>query len=315
MIREPFIRATEIWLPSPDGSNIELSGGLYGTLDYFAAISRGMRFAYGEGLPGQVWRAGHPIVLKDLRASYFRRGDAAMTEGLSCAVAMPCFASGQLSAVLILFCGDDRYSVGALELWSLNEGDDNLSLVDGYFGSARAFEKATRATAFARGVGLPGRVWDNARPEILADIGAGERFVRRDEAVRVGINRAIGIPCPTPDGKPWILTCLSARNSPIAGRFEHWRRSPEQGGLTFVDGYCESGIELARLYADKVISDGAGVLTRACRKGVPLLDEDLATDTSNAVAVNAVEAGLRSMVVLPVVCEPHGRDDVIAFYF
>lgn len=315
MIREPFIRATEIWLPSPDGKNIDLSGGLYGTLDYFAAISRGMRFAYGEGLPGRTWKAGHPVVLRDLGESWFHRRDAAMTEGLSCAVSIPCFTSGQLRAVVVLFCGDDRYSVGALELWSLADDGAGLALVDGYFGRAVAFERASRATRFARGVGLPGRVWEHACPEILADIGLGERFVRREAADRVGINRAIGIPCKTADGKPWVLTCLSARSSPIAGRFEHWRSHPEHGFLRFVDGYCESGMDLGARYQNAVIGPSEGVIARACRKGIPLVDEDLATDTMTVVALSAVEAGLRSMAVIPLGKDTSGHEDVIVLFF
>lgn len=299
MHKEPFIRATEIWVPTADGQHIDLEAGLYGGLDYFAGISRGMRFARGEGLPGQAWVSGHPVVLKDLRNSYFRRGDAAMTEGLNCAVAVPTFAGDTCKSVTVFFCGDDRFRVGAIELWSRPKGKVDLSLVDGYFGRAEKFEFTSRNTCFPRKMGLPGQVWDTGQPVVLGDLGRGNLFLRRDEAEKVGINRAVGIPCSTTDGEPWVLTFLSARNSPIAGRFEVWTKDAGSSGFHFTDGYCESGADLATAYAETVLPGDTGGIAGASASGVPMVVEKLST-RAGPVAASATAAGLKSMVALPI---------------
>jgi len=41
-----------------------------------------------DARPGRAWDTGHPIVLKDLEGSYFRRATAARAAGLTCGIAM-----------------------------------------------------------------------------------------------------------------------------------------------------------------------------------------------------------------------------------
>ena len=72
-----FIRATEVWLPSADRTLLEFGGGLFGGATHFAAISRQMCFGRGEGLPGQAWDEGRPILLKQFEGSNYRRTAAA----------------------------------------------------------------------------------------------------------------------------------------------------------------------------------------------------------------------------------------------
>jgi hypothetical protein len=299
MHKDAFIRATEVWVPTADGRHIDLEAGLYGDLDYFKAVSRGMRFAYGEGLPGKTWGSGRPIVLKDLRNSYFQRGDAAMTEGLSCAVAVPSFDGETLKSVIVFFCGDDRFRVGALEVWNAPEGELELRLEDGYFGRAEKFEFTSRNTRFPRRMGLPGRVWDSGRPEVMEDLGRGQMFLRRDAAEKVGINRAIGIPCSSLGEEPWVLTFLSARNTPIAGRFEIWDFDSGRNAFAFREGYCESGANLAPDYAGANVPTDNGPFAKAHRMGVPVVVEDISREAGPVVR-SAMSADLHSMVVLPI---------------
>lgn len=312
MRKDTFIRATEVWVPTADGKHIDLEAGLYGDLDYFRAISRGMRFAHGQGLPGKAWESGRPIVLKDLRNSYFQRGDAAMTAGLTCAVAMPTFDGDQLKSVVVFFCEDDRFRVGALEVWHAASGERELRLEDGYFGRAETFEMAARNAGFARGQGLAGRVWDGGMPEIVKDLGRSDMSLRRAAAEKVGINRAIGIPCRAAAEEPWVLTFLSARNTPIAGRFEIWTIDGERGGFAFQDGYCESGANLAADYADAVVPTDAGPFAKACSTGVPVVVEDISMEAGPVIR-SAMSSDLDSMVVLPIQTSV-GFDTVLAWF-
>src|SRR5580704_8180936 len=56
------------------------------------------------------------------------------------------------------------------------------------------FDRSTRARTFARGVGLPGRVWAQAEPVCIEDVAPDANFLQRDVAVKEGLHGAIGFP-------------------------------------------------------------------------------------------------------------------------
>jgi len=56
------------------------------------------------------------------------------------------------------------------------------------------FDRSTRARTFARGVGLPGRVWAQAEPVCIEDVALDANFLQRDVAVKEGLHGAIGFP-------------------------------------------------------------------------------------------------------------------------
>ncbi|WP_424931949.1 GAF domain-containing protein [Amaricoccus macauensis] len=297
---KPFIRATEIWVPTSDRRRLELGAGLYPDLPGFEAASRGISFGYDEGLPGKAWAGRCPIVLKNLTSSYFMRGEAAEAARLTCGVAVPVFAGSFLMAVLVLFCGDDRDHVGALEVWHAPSGSNEMGLLDGYFGTAEVFEWSARHTKFPKGAGLPGLTWETGLPVVLEDLGRSKRFLRWESAERVGINRGVGIPCGTgPDGA-YVLTFLSALGTPIARRFESWVPNAEGDGLILAGGFCESTGALAQCYEGQAIAPGMGTIGHAWRAGIPAISTELARDAP-LVAASIAGTALRTMVAMPVI--------------
>ena len=56
------------------------------------------------------------------------------------------------------------------------------------------FDRSTRTRTFARGVGLPGRVWEQAGPVCIEDVAMDANFPRRDVAVKEGLHGATGFP-------------------------------------------------------------------------------------------------------------------------
>ena len=201
-----FIRATEVWVPGPDGSMLELAAGAYGEAVRFAALSQGVRFAYGEGLPGKCWQEGRPIILRKFENSYFQRTDAAHSDGLTCGIALPIFAGDFLTAVLVIFCGDDAEHAGAIELWHNAPPSVEMLLADGYYGSTGdTFETVARQVSLRRGSGLPGLSWQRGGPVFMADLGRGSAFLRADTAQRVGINRGFAFPCSGRGNDTWIM--------------------------------------------------------------------------------------------------------------
>ncbi len=272
-----FIRVIEYWVPSADRSLLEFGGGLFGDANRFAAISQNMCFGRGEGLPGQAWDTGHPIILKDLEGSYFRRSGAAKAAGLTCGIAVPIFKGEQLSAVAVLFCGDDEEHAGAIELWANDPAESkDMTLVDGYYGTTGdTFEFISRATSFRRGTGLPGVAWERQTPVFLPNLGKGSGFLRSEGAVRVGINRGFAIPCSTLDGTHYVMAFLSALATPIARRVETWEPDDTGTHLRRSLGFSEASGALEDAPTTPISGDGAGVIGAAFTSGVPAVSEPM----------------------------------------
>ena len=308
-----FIRVAEIWIPTEDGGALRFLDGLYGPLDEFRAVSEKMRFARDEGLPGKAWASGHPIILKQFENSYFKRTEAAKAVGLTCGVALPVFAGDVLKAVVVFFCGDDAAHVGAIELWN-NDPDVSyeMRLVDGYYGTAEMFEFNSRYTRFPRGFGLPGRVWKSNMPLIVKDLYRSKAFLRWQEAVEIGINRGLGIPYPHASGHTWVMTFLSARDTPIARRFEIWVPNEAGDALVFNAGDCDQNTLLAADYQSARIGNGEGTIGQVWRSGVPALRANVGDDASPA-GRSAAAAGLDAMIAVPIMNE-RGSKAVVVWY-
>lgn len=309
-----FIQVTEIWTPSEDRSLLEFRAGLYGPHKAFGGLTRMMCFGYDEGLPGKAWAARHPIILQDLDSSYFRRGAEARKAGLTCGVAMPIFAGDELTAVLVFFCGDDEDHVGAIELWHNDPAtESDMGLADGYYGRAESFALISRRTRFQLGLGLPGIVWQSGMPEVMTDLGLSHRFLRRDEARRVGINKGLALPYPYEPGHNYVMTFLSALGTPIARRFEIWATTAGGDALVFQNGDCDRNPDFAAAYGGVRIAMGDGPVGEALRTRTPVLTEFQANDTS-PIAAPAREAGLESLVAIPVL-ESGRVKAVVCMYF
>ena len=157
MQNKTFIRIVEYWVPNANGSLLEFGGGLFGKAASFGAITRRLCFGRGEGLPGQAWDQGQPVMLRQFQGSYFQRIAAADDEGLTCGIAVPTFINGRLTAVTVFFCGDDDAHAGAIELWANQPSrSKDMRLVEGYYGNTGdTFEFVSRSTSFRQGNGIP----------------------------------------------------------------------------------------------------------------------------------------------------------------
>jgi hypothetical protein len=313
--QKTFIRVVEVWVPGNDRSTLEFSAGLYGNAKRFGALSRQMCFGLGEGLPGEAWAAGRPIVLKQFEGSAFKRTQAARAEGLTCGIALPVFAGDILTSVLVIFCGDDEAHAGAIELWANEPATSkDMLLSDGYYGTtADAFEFISRRTAFRKGTGLPGAAWESGLPVFQEDLGKGERFLRADSAVKVGINRGFAIPCATRGTSSYVMAFLSAMATPIVRRFETWLPDAEGERLYRIGGFCEATGTVGEGGGSHFIERGQGTLGRAMFTGVPAVGESAASEPG-LVGEAAGAAALDAVVALPVL--QGGRiQAVVAWYF
>lgn len=310
-----FVRVVELWVPDAAGTLLEFGGGWYGDTRTFGAVSRRMCFGRGEGLPGQAWEQRRPIMLTDLSNPVFRRSQAAAAEGLSCGAAWPVFAGDALRAVLLFFCGDDAAHVGAVELWHHDAANSyDMKLDAGYYGgTAEVFEFVSRHTAFRRGTGLPGLVWESGLPVFMPDLGKGTKFIRAESAQQVGINRGLGLPCPVPGDDAYVMAFLSALATPTVARLELWIPDTDDGALQRAGGFCEKQGLFGAAGDHEAIALGQGLLGRTLASGVPGIAQP-ASDEPGAVGFAARGAGCKAVVSLPV--HRDGRvASVVAWYF
>jgi len=277
MSKKTFIRTIEYWVPSTDGSLLEFGGGLFGEAKRFEAATRQLCFGLGEGLPGQAWECGHPLMLKSLEGPGFHRAAAAKVAGLTCAIALPVFVGAKLSTVVVLFCGDDAEHAGAIELWrNQPEESTDMTLQDGYYGTTGdTFEFISRNTSFRRGTGLPGLTWATEAPVFMPDLGRGSGFLRADSAVKVGINRGFSVPCSAIDGNVYVLAFLSALATPIASQVDVWQCDSLGSHLAHSFSFSEAESAASAVSNDKLNLETSPV-GKVFTSGVPaLVDEHI----------------------------------------
>lgn len=284
-----FIGVSEVWVP--EGDRLVHAAGDYGAHTAFEEASVRTSFGKGEGLPGKAWSEGRPVVLKGFDGSYFQRIEAAKEAGLTSAVALPVFDGDTLKAVLVVLCGDDEMTTGAIEVWA--ERDGLLMLDDGYYGAAKHFEWVSKHTHFPKGQGLPGGVWAAQTPMLMRDLGSGYRFIRSESAGAAGLTTGLGLPIPVPGDQSYVATLLSARGTPIARRFEIWdareARVGRDGGAVLVDGLCEREGALWNEDNPKRAQDWQGPIGKVLGTGLPLV-----------IGGAQIAAGYSSMVALPI---------------
>jgi hypothetical protein len=83
-----------------------------------------------------------------------------------------------------------------------------------------AFIEASRKFAFAPGVGLPGRVWQSRKLELISDIQDRWDFTRRALAVAAGFQNALALPIVDGDEVVAVLAFFDVRRRHPPGLFE-----------------------------------------------------------------------------------------------
>ncbi|WP_353395906.1 hypothetical protein [Hydrogenophaga sp. 5NK40-0174] len=304
-----FIRIAEVWVPTADGASLELSSGLFPDARAFEVMTRQMIFARGEGLPGRSWDQGHPIMMRELSGTYFKRAAAARAIDLTCAVALPVFQDRQLRCVVVLLMGGALSSIGTVELWHNDAriGPD-LSLAEGYFGSspkAAELEALTRDGWLPRGTGIPGLAWQKGQAICVSDVAESRHFLRKELAQAIGIGRAMAMPCSPKGTDTWVFSLLSAEETPVALRTEVWRKhTSSKNKLTLSGGFCEQQGHLADGTTHSI--EAPSPIAEAWRTAVAqaqFLTED-----------KAPAPGIASVLAMPVLVDDV-LEEVVALYF
>lgn len=282
-------------MPDKDRTLLEFGSGLYGSLTDFKNASEQEHFAYGEGLPGKAWAAGHPIILTQFDHSYFKRTEAAHQAGLTCGIALPIFSGDFLLAVVVFLCGDDEELAGAIEVWS-NDTETNglLGVTAGYYGTLAHFENISKLIKLAKGDGMAGMAWATGMPVLIEDISHASELIRADDAQQAGITTGLAIPVATCNEQYYVMTFLSAKATPLAKRIQIW--IPENDELVCRQGYSKINNYLAEIFENITVKKGVGALGRTWLTGMPNISGNKESSLYNTDLDN-----LSSMLTIPVI--------------
>lgn len=113
---ETHVGALEIW--RGEGGRMVHDAGFYGAATAFRAVSESTSFEPGQGLPGGVWGANAPILMRDLgHSAGFVRAEAARAAGLATGLGLPVPVPSGKPYVFTLLSGKTTPAARRFELW------------------------------------------------------------------------------------------------------------------------------------------------------------------------------------------------------
>jgi hypothetical protein len=200
--------------------------------------------------------------------------------------------------------------IRVVEVWVPDADGYLLELADGLYGNAVDFGRFSRDMCFGKGEGLPGRVWEEARPIILKDL-QGSYFRRRLAAKAAGLGSGVALPVYAGDTLKAVLVFFTDGGSADAGAIELWHNDPRvTTDLTLVDGYYGSASQdFAKASRDAYLNRGAGLPGLAWQRGGAVFMDGLAGNPKFLRAAEAGPAGISHGVALP--CPVPGNDTYV----
>ena len=129
------IGAIEVW-SDDDSGMLKLDDGYYGAAEEFEFVSQHTHFPKGQGLPGVVWAAQSPILMRDLGSGYkFIRASAAGKAGLTTGLGMIVPVPGNKPYILTLLSALGTPIARRFEIWDARSArmgqSGNAVLIDG----------------------------------------------------------------------------------------------------------------------------------------------------------------------------------------
>jgi len=185
---DKHIGAIELWHNDPEVSHeLALVEGYYGMAKTFEFNSRHTKFPRGFGLPGRVWKAGTPLIIKDLHESqsFLRREDAGEV-GINCGVGIPYKTAGDQIWVVSFLSAQATPIARRFEVWIPNDARTALVFQSGYCSRDTDLGTLYAAALVSRGEGYIGGAWATGKPAIYDD-------VKYDETASASLARSSGM--------------------------------------------------------------------------------------------------------------------------
>jgi hypothetical protein len=191
---QKHIGAIELWHNDPDKSyEMGLVDGYYGTADMFEFNSRHTKFPRGFGLPGRTWKAGLPIIVKDLHNSkQLLRWEEATEIGINCGVGIP-YSKGDESWVMTFLSAQATPIAKRFEIWAPNADRSALAFQSGDCATQADLVAAYADKSIGRGEGSIGGAWATGMPAISNNLKSDDS-ISAELARGAGMTQAVVLP-------------------------------------------------------------------------------------------------------------------------
>lgn len=188
-----------------------------------------------------------------------------------------------------------RTFVEVAEVW-VPEGD-RLVLGKGAYGALDDFAAVSGKESFAKGEGLPGKAWAEARPVVLKEF-EGSYFKRTEAAKAAGLTSAVAIPVFAGDTLRAVLTVLCSDDESRIGAIEVWKQKDDN--LVLDDGYYGAAKQFEWVSQHTQFPRGQGLPGGVWASQTPILMRDLGSGYRFIRAESAGKAGLTTGIGIPV---------------
>ena len=120
------------------------------------------------------------------------------------------------------------------QLWIADRDSDRLRWLASWHTAAIAsdFVEASRGRTFARGIGLPGRIWADGQPSWIEDLASDPNFPRGPVAAKIGLTSGFGFPIKLGED--------------VSGVMEFFRRDRQTADPTLLEVMATIGNQLGQ---------------------------------------------------------------------
>lgn len=187
----------------------------------------------------------------------------------------------------------------AAEVWVPDPVDACLRFAGGSYGPHAEFRDVSVQRRFARGEGLPGRIWETGRPWVLSHFRDGSGFQRYEAARNCHLAAGIGIPVVRRRRIHAVFLLLFGDAAETPGIAEVWAPSSQGDHLRLQSGHFGDFDAFRRLSSAVSFEPGLGLPGRVWKGQVPEVWADVSRDESFIRAAAAASYDLTTGLAWP----------------
>ncbi|KJV06774.1 hypothetical protein VZ94_09165 [Methylocucumis oryzae] len=159
--------AIEVWGNTQQPDNLNVIDGYYGTLQHFEQLSRQLGMTKGQGIPGQVWQSGMPMLIEDIgQPELFVRGVEAQHAGITTCLGIPISEHADNTYVMTFLSAKATPIAKRIQIWTPDANGQSLICQQGYSKENNELAQLFETISVHKGEGALGRVWLTGMPII-----------------------------------------------------------------------------------------------------------------------------------------------------
>lgn len=185
--------------------------------------------------------------------------------------------------------------IKVFEVWTPDQAGKTLELNTSYYHDLLSFQVASQHVTFAKGVGLPGEVWQAESPVIFPDLSDPRRFVRAEAAIAAGLKAGLGIPL-LENGKVKAVVVLLCST----GVLEIWRPNTTRSHLFLAEGIYHGWDTFGAASRNVTFAEGVGLPGQVWASKAPVIFDDLSDGETFIRHEAATAAGLTAGLGIPI---------------